>query len=87
MPCRQHLPNGQISNVVGGKCIGADGNAVVLTSCDGASMWETQSNGEAFHSLICKSLMSILIVYEQRPVEIGPRRRTVFESERPRSWS
>jgi len=42
----QHLPNGQISNVVGGKCIGADGNAVVLTSCDGASMWETQSNGQ-----------------------------------------
>ena len=46
LPCRQHLPNGQISNVVGGKCIGADGIAVVLTACDGASIWETQSNGK-----------------------------------------
>ena len=47
LPCRQHLPNGQISNVAGGKCIGADGIAVIMTACDGASIWETQSNGEA----------------------------------------
>ena len=42
--CRQHLPNGQISNALGGKCIGADGDVVSLMSCDGAGTWEMQGN-------------------------------------------
>ena len=42
---RQHLSNGQIANVVGKQCIGADGDVVVLMACDGGSTWETQGNG------------------------------------------
>ena len=43
--CRQRLPNGQIANTVGKKCVGAAGDAVILTSCDEGSTWETQANG------------------------------------------
>jgi hypothetical protein len=42
---RQHLPNGQISNALGGKCIGADGDAVSLVACDSGSTWQMQGNG------------------------------------------
>ena len=52
----QSLPNGQISNVMGKKCLGlrdnavSDGGSVVLMDCDqaakagdGSSIWETQA--------------------------------------------
>jgi len=42
----QHLPNGEISNALGGKCIGADGDAVSLMACDGGSTWQMQGNGQ-----------------------------------------
>lgn len=42
---RQRLPDGQIANAMGKKCVGADGNAVVLMACDGGSIWEAQGNG------------------------------------------
>merc|ERR1719326_1833125 len=42
----QRLPNGQIANAIGKKCVGAAGDAVVLTSCDEGSAWETQANGQ-----------------------------------------
>jgi len=42
----QHLPNGQISNALGGKCIGTDGDSVNLKACDGGSTWELQGNGQ-----------------------------------------
>jgi hypothetical protein len=42
----QRLPNGQIANAVGKKCVGAAGDAVILTSCDEGSTWETQANGQ-----------------------------------------
>ena len=45
-PCRQHTPNGQISNALGGKCIGTDGDSVNLVACDGGSTWEMQGNGD-----------------------------------------
>merc|ERR1719262_1274667 len=36
----QRLPNGQIANALGNKCISANtGDAVVLTACDGGSVW------------------------------------------------
>ncbi len=44
---RQHLSNGQIANVGGKKCLGAEGDTVALTDCDSASTWETQGNGES----------------------------------------
>ena len=47
---RQRLPNGQIANAIGKKCVGAAGDAVVLTSCDEGSAWETQANGARMHS-------------------------------------
>ena len=56
----QSLPNGQISNVMGKKCLGlrdnavSDGGSVVLMDCDqaakagdGSSIWETQGSGVA----------------------------------------
>jgi len=42
----QHLSNGQIANVGGKKCLGAEGDTVALTDCDSASTWETQGNGQ-----------------------------------------
>jgi hypothetical protein len=42
---RQHLSNGQIVNAGGKKCLGAEGDTVVLTGCDSGSTWETQGNG------------------------------------------
>jgi len=43
----QRLPNGQIANSLGNKCIGApQGDVVVLTACDGGSVWEAQGNGQ-----------------------------------------
>lgn len=42
----QHTPNGQISNALGGKCIGTDGDSVNLVACDGGSTWEMQGNGQ-----------------------------------------
>ena len=54
----QYMPNGQISNVAGKKCLGlrdnsvAEGGHVILMDCDhassagdGRSAWETQGNG------------------------------------------
>ena len=54
----QQLPNGQISNIIGGKCIGllnnvvSDGGKIALMGCDeamaagdGRSAWETQGSG------------------------------------------
>jgi len=51
--CRQHTPNGQISNALGGKCIGTDGDSVNLVACDGGSTWEMQGNGDCS---LCKLL-------------------------------
>jgi len=42
----QHLSNGQIVNAGGKKCLGAEGDTVVLTGCDSGSTWETQGNGQ-----------------------------------------
>ena len=39
------MPNGQISNALGGKCISADGDAVSLVACDSGSTWQMQGNG------------------------------------------
>jgi hypothetical protein len=42
----QHLPNGEISNIAGKKCIGVDGDVVTLVGCDGSSIWELQGDGQ-----------------------------------------
>ncbi len=35
-------------NAAGKKCMGAEGDTVVLTGCDSGSTWETQGNGAFF---------------------------------------
>lgn len=71
--CRQRLPNGQIANVVGKKCIGATDDVVTLTACDGGSVWETQGNGTEslvnFMMFCCKYSLRV-----SRPVEVRPCR-------------
>jgi len=42
----QRLPDGQISNVAGGRCVGTSGDTVVLMACDGGSTWETTASGQ-----------------------------------------
>lgn len=42
----QRLPNGQLAQVTGQACIGADGDSILLASCDSASAWEAQGNGQ-----------------------------------------
>ena len=44
--CRQRLPNGQITTAAGTMCVGAVGDAVILTGCDGGDSWATQANGK-----------------------------------------
>ena len=39
------MPNGQITDAVGKKCVGTVGDSVALAACDGGSAWETQGNG------------------------------------------
>jgi hypothetical protein len=39
-------------NAAGKKCMGAEGDTVVLTGCDSGSTWETQGNGACFASAI-----------------------------------
>lgn len=42
----QHLPNRQISNAMGKKCIGVAGDAVVLVGCDNNRTWEMRGDGQ-----------------------------------------
>ena len=39
------MPNGQISNALGGTCIGADWDAVSPIACDSGSTWQMQGSG------------------------------------------
>jgi len=80
------LPNGQISNSLGGKCIGADGDAVNLVGCDGGSTWEMQGNG---FRILKKGLfpnVSFASLSLNRPIEAGTCRGILFESEGICSW-
>lgn len=42
----QHLPNGEVASAIGKKCVGVDGEVVMLTACDGGAAWEAQGNGQ-----------------------------------------
>ena len=79
---RQRHPNGEIANAMGKKCVGAAGDVVALTACDGGSTWETQGNGTIFSfvsMVFCGGSLRVL-----RPVEVSPCRRLLLESERSR---
>ena len=61
---RQRMPNGQITNAVGKKCVGTVGDSVALAACDGGGAWETQGNGVlvlplALRSLCCSVAVAI----------------------------
>ena len=81
---RQHLSNGQIVNAGGKKCLGAEGDTVVLTGCDSGSTWETQGNG----ALSCLLYWFLWCFYPRvcRPIEIGPCWKFLFEPEWARRW-
>ena len=78
------MPNGEISNALGGKCIGADGDAVSLMACDGGSTWQMQGNG----GCICAAgaFLHAASSCIHRSVEAGPIGGTVFEPEGIRGW-
>ena len=51
---RQHLPNGEVASAIGKKCVGVDGEVVMLTACDGGAAWEAQGNGvQSLHATPC----------------------------------
>ena len=53
---RQHLPNGEVASAIGKKCVGVDGEVVMLTACDGGATWEAQGNGvQNLHAPVCKT--------------------------------
>ncbi len=70
---RQRFPNGEIANAMGKKCVGAAGDEVVLTACDGGSIWETQGNGTIF-SLVSIVFCCGVSLWVLRPVEASPCR-------------
>ena len=58
---------------MGKKCVGAAGDEVVLTACDGGSIWETQGNGTIF-SLVSIVFCCGVSLWVLRPVEASPCR-------------
>jgi len=42
----QRLPNGQLAQATGQTCINVEGDAVLLSTCDGAVAFEAQGNGQ-----------------------------------------
>jgi len=82
--CRRHLPNGQIATATGDRCIGTAGDAVVLATCDGASAWEAQGNGDIL--ALCRSVLGQCHVVVARPVEVGRGWRFLLEPGWCSSW-
>ena len=90
----QSSPNGQISNVVSGKCVGLLDNevsnegSVALMDCDGASaagdarsVWESQGNGSSVRHVKIQIHFSHVLA-NARPIEARPRGAILLEPTR-----